>query len=363
MKLILTQDVDNVGNEGDVVDVKPGFGRNFLIPQKLAVTFSKSQLKQVEEKRSHEDRKIDRQKDVLLDLLSKIADLNITVKMKSEDGEKLFGSITKLDADGFFLKSSYNRVIFINKREIKDFQIISKISKPKPVKKEKADTTKKTSPPGFNEEIIDYEAEIDSNETREEKKESIKTTFSPNYNNETMEDEVETEQIKKKKEVLLGGWYGFPHIEKINGNPDRTLGPLGFTADLLFNNNDFSLGIDYIYAQSFSEYYGGFGITSQTERWHRIQLRANIGLKSMFYDLFRYELKKIHPYIGLGAGTNSRIITYNENGFINSYNNANFDFSIRICGGIRFDLSDNISFGTELGIGGGLIRGALYFKP
>ena len=69
MKLILTQDVDNVGNEGDVVDVKPGFGRNFLIPQKLAVTFSKSQLKQVEEKRSHEDRKIDRQKDVLLDLL------------------------------------------------------------------------------------------------------------------------------------------------------------------------------------------------------------------------------------------------------------------------------------------------------
>ena len=78
MKLILIQDVDNVGNEGDVVDVKPGFGRNFLIPQKLAVTFSKSQLKQVEEKRTNEDRKIDRQKDVLLDLLSKVADLNIT---------------------------------------------------------------------------------------------------------------------------------------------------------------------------------------------------------------------------------------------------------------------------------------------
>ena len=105
MKLILTQDVDNVGNEGDVVDVKPGFGRNFLIPQKLAVTFSKSQLKQVEEKRSHEDRKIDRQKDVLLDLLSKVADLNITVKMKSEDGEKLFGSITKLDIEKLLVEN------------------------------------------------------------------------------------------------------------------------------------------------------------------------------------------------------------------------------------------------------------------
>ena len=112
MKLILTQDVDNVGNEGDVVDVKPGFGRNFLIPQKLAVTFSKSQLKQVEEKRSHEDRKIDRQKDVLLDLLSKVADLNITVKMKSEDGEKLFGSITKLDIEKLLIE---NDILFDKK--------------------------------------------------------------------------------------------------------------------------------------------------------------------------------------------------------------------------------------------------------
>jgi len=112
MKLILTQDVDNVGNEGDIVDVKPGFGRNFLIPQKLAVTFSKSQLKQVEEKRSHEDRKIDRQKDVLLDLLSKVADLNITVKMKSEDGEKLFGSITKLDIEKLLVE---NDILFDKK--------------------------------------------------------------------------------------------------------------------------------------------------------------------------------------------------------------------------------------------------------
>jgi large subunit ribosomal protein L9 len=112
MKLILIQDVDNVGNEGDVVDVKPGFGRNFLIPQKLAVTFSKSQLKQVEEKRTNEDRKIDRQKDILLDLLSKVADLNITVKMKSEDGDKLFGSITKLDIEKLLVE---NDILFDKK--------------------------------------------------------------------------------------------------------------------------------------------------------------------------------------------------------------------------------------------------------
>ena len=92
--------------------VKPGFGRNYLIPQKLAITFSKSQLKQVEEKRSQEDRKIDRQKDVLLDLLSKVADLDITIKMNSEDGVKLFGSVTKLDIEKLLIA---NDIVFDKK--------------------------------------------------------------------------------------------------------------------------------------------------------------------------------------------------------------------------------------------------------
>ena len=99
MKLILKKDVENVGNEGDVVDVKPGFGRNFLIPQKLAITFSKPQLKRIEEKRIQEDRKVEKQKDVLLDLLEKVSELDIAIKMKSEDGEKLFGSVTKIDIE------------------------------------------------------------------------------------------------------------------------------------------------------------------------------------------------------------------------------------------------------------------------
>ena len=112
MKIILIKDVDNVGNEGDVVDVKPGFGRNFLIPQKLAITFSKSQLKHAEQKRNQEDRKIARQKDVLLDLLKKVADLNITVKMKSEDGNKLFGSVTKIDIEKLLVE---NDIVFDKK--------------------------------------------------------------------------------------------------------------------------------------------------------------------------------------------------------------------------------------------------------
>ena len=104
MKLILIKDVENVGSEGDVVNVKSGFGRNFLIPQKLAITFSKSQLKCVEEKQIQEDRKIEKQKDLLLDLLEKVSGLNITIKMKSEDGQKLFGSVTKIDIEKLLIE-------------------------------------------------------------------------------------------------------------------------------------------------------------------------------------------------------------------------------------------------------------------
>ena len=104
MKLILTKDVENVGSEGDVVNVKSGFGRNFLIPQKLAITFSKSQLKRVEEKQIQEDRKIEKQKDLLSDLLEKVSGLNITIKMKSEDGQKLFGSVTKIDIEKLLIE-------------------------------------------------------------------------------------------------------------------------------------------------------------------------------------------------------------------------------------------------------------------
>ncbi len=104
MKLILIKDVENVGSEGDVVNVKSGFGRNFLIPQKLAITFSKSQLKCVEEKQIQEDRKIEKQKDLLSDLLEKVSGLNITIKMKSEDGQKLFGSVTKMDIEKLLIE-------------------------------------------------------------------------------------------------------------------------------------------------------------------------------------------------------------------------------------------------------------------
>ena len=97
MKVILKEDVQNLGQQGDVVEVKPGYARNYLMPQKLAILFTKQQKKSIEEAQIVEKRKLEREKDQLESVLKKVEDLNLSLKMQSEEDNKLFGSVTKLD--------------------------------------------------------------------------------------------------------------------------------------------------------------------------------------------------------------------------------------------------------------------------
>ena len=68
MKVILTQDIENLGNEGDIVTVKPGFARNFLLPKGLAINFSSNQLTKIENELKQQERKIKREKEDLLQI-------------------------------------------------------------------------------------------------------------------------------------------------------------------------------------------------------------------------------------------------------------------------------------------------------
>ena len=97
MKVILKEDVQNLGQQGDVVEVKPGYARNYLMPQKLAILFTKQQKKSIEEAQRVEERKLEREKDQLESVLKQVEDLNLSLKMQSEEDSKLFGSVTKLD--------------------------------------------------------------------------------------------------------------------------------------------------------------------------------------------------------------------------------------------------------------------------
>ena len=97
MKVILKEDVQNLGQQGDVVDVKPGYARNYLMPQKLAILFTKQQKKSIEEAQIVEKRKLEREKGQLESVLKQVKNLNLSLKMQSEEDNKLFGSVTKID--------------------------------------------------------------------------------------------------------------------------------------------------------------------------------------------------------------------------------------------------------------------------
>jgi len=98
MKLILTIDVENLGAPGDIVEVKDGFGRNFLLPQGKAIVATKGAEKQVQSiKRAQLSREI-RDSDHANEIKQALEKLPVTITARTTgDGSKLFGSITHID--------------------------------------------------------------------------------------------------------------------------------------------------------------------------------------------------------------------------------------------------------------------------
>jgi len=96
MELILKQDVQNLGFKDDVVSVKPGYGRNFLIPQgfaSLATPSAKKVLAENLKQRAHKEAKVVADAKALAETLKAI-EIKISAKA---GGEKLFGSVTNID--------------------------------------------------------------------------------------------------------------------------------------------------------------------------------------------------------------------------------------------------------------------------
>ena len=108
------KDIENLGNEGDIISVKPGFARNFLLPKGLAINFSSHQLTKIENQLKQQEHKIEREKESLSDILNQISGLEVSIKAKSEDNERLFGSVTKTDIEQLLLEHN----IQINKKYI-----------------------------------------------------------------------------------------------------------------------------------------------------------------------------------------------------------------------------------------------------
>jgi large subunit ribosomal protein L9 len=97
MKVILKEDVDNLGPIGAIVDVAKGYGRNYLIPRSLAVEATKNNMKQFEHEKSIILAKAKKIKKSAEDRAEDLAKLTISTEVKAGKEGKLFGSVTTKD--------------------------------------------------------------------------------------------------------------------------------------------------------------------------------------------------------------------------------------------------------------------------
>lgn len=94
MKVILIEDVEKLGTQGQIVDVKPGFARNYLIPKKLAWIFNESNLKKLEHQKKVWEVKNIKEKEKAITLKEKVETLEIKIPAKVGEENLLYGSIT-----------------------------------------------------------------------------------------------------------------------------------------------------------------------------------------------------------------------------------------------------------------------------
>ncbi len=99
MKVILKEDVERLGSMGDIVNVKPGYARNFLIPRNLAVEANPRNIKEFEHYKRMLQQKAERIKNAAQYLADKISSTPVTIKVKSGEEDKLFGSVTTIDIE------------------------------------------------------------------------------------------------------------------------------------------------------------------------------------------------------------------------------------------------------------------------
>ena len=97
MKLILKETISTLGQEGSVVTVKPGYGRNYLLPQGKAVAATKENLAILEQNKAEIEARLAEDRKQAEALSKKISGLELVIEQLAGDDERLFGSVTSAD--------------------------------------------------------------------------------------------------------------------------------------------------------------------------------------------------------------------------------------------------------------------------
>lgn len=124
MKVILKENVDNMGYVGDVLDVSRGYARNYLFPRGLAIEHTSGNLKSIEHLKQKEWEKRNRETSAAQKLAEKINQITLTFQVKAGKDGKLFGSVTHKDISESLAE---NHQIEIDRKKIEHNEPLKKI--------------------------------------------------------------------------------------------------------------------------------------------------------------------------------------------------------------------------------------------
>lgn len=110
MDIILLKDVDTLGTAGDIVNVKPGFARNFLFPRRLALRASKRNLAIADERKRNSEKRLKHDAKINHELADQLKDLEMTFEVQVGEEEKMFGAVTTNDIH----KNWKKKVLFLS---------------------------------------------------------------------------------------------------------------------------------------------------------------------------------------------------------------------------------------------------------
>ena len=114
MRVILKQDMENLGRKGDIVNVAPGYGRNYLVPQKIALEVTPSNMKMIEIEQQALKKEVEKERASYQDLIEKLNETTLSFKRKTGEKDIIFGSVSSAD-----LKDSLHELGFeIDKKKI-----------------------------------------------------------------------------------------------------------------------------------------------------------------------------------------------------------------------------------------------------
>ena len=97
MDVILLKEHESLGEIGDIVNVKPGYARNFLFPNGIAVRSSKRNIALAEEQKKTLQKRAERESKANQELITQLAKVEISIEVEVGEEDKMFGSVTNLD--------------------------------------------------------------------------------------------------------------------------------------------------------------------------------------------------------------------------------------------------------------------------